>query len=855
MNIASGKPSRVVEVAQQFAFYGLASNLIMYLTDVLDQPLAAAAKNVNTWLGVSSVFPVLGAFLADSYLGRFKTIVFSITIYFLVNYMTVIAFFFQLICFHLVSSSSSDPVWKPDHPIVNFGTCLTSFLIAEFWAPYGYFIVSARTNTTFTITAPSKSTANKTALPFQWPSHLTFEEIPAYWIYYWVQMHVTVVDDPFACPNGVRDFPRVRLKVVAGKPLSNGFWLQRRDGGRTRVMFKYECLSNFCFLCKRLVGVENAETPPQMRARVSLGYENPYIEIAVGGASATVIFTRTHREVFEGRHFLSLSLSPTEPYVPSSQDQCQVWLPIINPQPPTPAFFFKNLNATPVTEVRSLLGPIISIITQSLLLGNLGKPPLDPMPVGNAQKREGMVLLTLSVSIIPPQSGRVVFFVALYILSVAEGGQKPCVQTFAADQFDENTPEEIKVKSSFFNWWYLGVVFGATSATLGVVYLQDNIGWGLGFGILAGVLVVSLVSFLLGTKRYRKQMPPGSPFTMVVQVLVAAARKWHVNKALNSECVYYGDEGEALLQGQSQPLVVARANQLRCLDKAMIIDELDASTIPRNPWRLCSLNQVEEVKLVLRLIPLWLSCLMFGVIEAQLHTFFTKQSSTTIRSISPHFQVPAASLQGLVGIAILIAVPIYDRFFVPIARKYTGHPSGITVLQRIGIGLALSILVMVVSALVEAKRLNIAKDYNLIDKPKAIVPMRVWWLLPQYLILGLANAFTTVGLQELFYDQMPEQMRSMGAAASMSVVGVGSFISNWIISVAELITSRKGDKWLGDNINRAHLDYFYWVLAVLSTLNLCVYVLIANAFVYKKVGREVKVKTDLSFANNHGGEI
>ncbi|KAM1469121.1 hypothetical protein ACFX14_039849 [Malus domestica] len=468
---------------------------------------------------------------------------------------------------------------------------------------------------------------------------------------------------------------------------------------------------------------------------------------------------------------------------------------------------------------------------------------------------KGMVLLTLSVSIIPPQSGRVVFFVALYILSVAEGGQKPCVQTFAADQFDENTPEEIKVKSSFFNWWYLGVVFGATSATLGVVYLQDNIGWGLGFGILAGVLVVSLVSFLLGTKRYRKQMPPGSPFTMVVQVLVAAARKWHVNKALNSECVYYGDEGEALLQGQSQPLVVARANQLRCLDKAMIIDELDASTIPRNPWRLCSLNQVEEVKLVLRLIPLWLSCLMFGVIEAQLHTFFTKQSSTTIRSISPHFQVPAASLQGLVGIAILIAVPIYDRFFVPIARKYTGHPSGITVLQRIGIGLALSILVMVVSALVEAKRLNIAKDYNLIDKPKAIVPMRVWWLLPQYLILGLANAFTTVGLQELFYDQMPEQMRSMGAAASMSVVGVGSFISNWIISVAELITSRNGDKWLGDNINRAHLDYFYWVLAVLSTLNLCVYVLIANAFVYKKVGREVKVKTDLSFANNHGGEI
>ncbi|CAN6567130.1 unnamed protein product [Malus baccata var. baccata] len=561
MNIAFGKPNTggwnaaifiiLVEVAQQFAFYGLASNLIMYLTDVLDQPLAAAAKNVNTWLGISLVFPVLGAFLADSYFGRFKTIVFSITIYFL-----------------------------------------------------------------------------------------------------------------------------------------------------------------------------------------------------------------------------------------------------------------------------------------------------------------GMVLLTLSVSVIPSQSRRAVFFVALYILSVAQGAQQPCLQTFAADQFDENTPEEIKVKSSFFNWWYLGYGFGATSATLGVVYLQDNVGWGLGFGILAGVLVVSLVSFLVGTKRYRKQRRPGSPLTTVAQVLVAAARKCHVTKTLNCESVYYGDDkGEALLQGQSQPQVLARTNQLRCLDKATIIDELDASTNPRNPWRLCSLNQVEEVKLVLRLIPLCLSFLMFGVVQAQLHTFFTKQSSTTIRSIGPHFQVPAASLPGLVGIANIFAILIYDRFFVPISQKYTGHPSGITVLQRIGTGLVLSILVMVVSALVEAKRLNIAKDYNLIDEPQAIIPMRVWWLLPQYLILGLAYAFVMVGLQELFYGQMPEQMRSMGAAASMSVIGVGSFISNWIISVLELITSRNGDKWLGDNINRAHLDYFYWVLAVLSTLNFCVYVLIANAFVYKKVEREDKVKTELSCANYHDGEI
>ncbi|KAI5342207.1 hypothetical protein L3X38_010082 [Prunus dulcis] len=129
---------------------------------------------------------------------------------------------------------------------------------------------------------------------------------------------------------------------------------------------------------------------------------------------------------------------------------------------------------------------------------------------------------------------------------------------------------------------------------------------------------------------------------------------------------------------------------------------------------------------------------------------------------------------------------------------------------------------MVVSAQVEAKRLNVAKNYNLIDKPKAKIPMKVWWLLPQYLICGVSYAFTTVGLQELFYDQMPEQMRSIGAAAFISVIGVGSFISSGIISIVQSITSRNGEKWLGDNINRAHLDY-YWVLAVLSTLKMSLF--------------------------------
>ncbi|KAJ6392890.1 hypothetical protein OIU77_022382 [Salix suchowensis] len=449
----------------------------------------------------------------------------------------------------------------------------------------------------------------------------------------------------------------------------------------------------------------------------------------------------------------------------------------------------------------------------------------------------GMALLTVSVSVVPTHYREAVFFIALYILAVGEGGHKPCVQTFAADQFDEEKPEEKAAKSSFFNWWYLGIVVGASSAILVVIYIQDNLGWTAGIGILAGALGVALFIFLTGIKRYRKQSPVGSPFTMVAQVFVAATRKRRVVRTRQGCCICY-ETGGTDIEGQPRKRTLAATNQFRFLDKAMIIDVVDASSKTRNPWRLCSLNQVEEVKLVLRLLPIWLSCLMFTVVIVQTHTLFIKQGSTMTRSIGPNFQVPPASFQSLVGLTILFSIPLYERVFIPAARKITGHSSGITMLQRIGIGLFLSVVEMVVAALVESKRVSIAREHGLMDTPKATIPMSVWWILPQYMISGISDVFTVVGLQELFYDQMPESMRSMGAAAYISVTGLGSFFNTAIITVVQATTSGSGGILLGNNLNRAHVDYFYWILAALSALNFCVYLWVANGFVYKKVEGE-----------------
>jgi peptide/histidine transporter 3/4 len=99
-----------------------------------------------------------------------------------------------------------------------------------------------------------------------------------------------------------------------------------------------------------------------------------------------------------------------------------------------------------------------------------------------------------------------------------------------------------------------------------------------------------------------------------------------------------------------------------------------------------------------------------------------------------------------------ILIPIYEFVVVPFARKLTGHPSGITQLQRVGVGLVLSIFSMAVAGIVEVKRRNQANK-------NPLEPISLFWLSFQYGIFGIADMFTIVGLLEFFYKEAPSGMR------------------------------------------------------------------------------------------------
>ena len=74
-----------VEMAERFSYVGIGCNLITYLTEQLGQSTVTAAENVNAWTGTAQLLPLLGASIADSFLGRYRTIVIATLIYILVR--------------------------------------------------------------------------------------------------------------------------------------------------------------------------------------------------------------------------------------------------------------------------------------------------------------------------------------------------------------------------------------------------------------------------------------------------------------------------------------------------------------------------------------------------------------------------------------------------------------------------------------------------------------------------------------------------------------------------------------------------------------------------------------------------
>ncbi|KAJ9541792.1 hypothetical protein OSB04_028298 [Centaurea solstitialis] len=366
----------------------------------------------------------------------------------------------------------------------------------------------------------------------------------------------------------------------------------------------------------------------------------------------------------------------------------------------------------------------------------------------------------------PRRVHELIFFIGIYLISLGTGGHKPSLESFGADQFDDDNLEERKGKMSFFNWWNAALCCGLVLGVTVVAYVQDNFNWGFANLILTVTMIISIIIFILGKQFYRYHVPQGSPLTPILQVLVAAMMKRKLMHPSNPYLLYEVPNTNRRL--------LCHTNKLRFLDKACIIED----------------NEMSEGKK-----PLGMHSTICDFLRQ------TKQ---------------------------------HDE---PDDGRITGNERGIPILHRVGIGMIISILGMVIAAVVEKQRLVVAGREKG-DKAR-FLSMSVFWLAPQYLILGIGDGFTLVGLQEYFYDQVPDSMRSIGIALYLSVIGVGSFLSSFLISAVDHVTGKMGASWFGKDLNSSRLDKFYWLLAAINALNFGVYIMLAKRYSYKNLQRNV----------------
>lgn len=279
---------------------------------------------------------------------------------------------------------------------------------------------------------------------------------------------------------------------------------------------------------------------------------------------------------------------------------------------------------------------------------------------------------------------------------------------------------------------------------------------------------------------------------------------------------------------------------IRFLDKAATITQSDLSGT-NDPWRLCTVTQVEEAKCVMKMLPIWLCTIIYSVVFTQMASLFVEQGDVMNSDIGD-FHLPAASMSAFDICSVLICTGIYRQILVPLAGKLSRNPKGLTELQRMGIGLVIGMLAMLAAGVTEVERLR-----HVIPGQK-VSSLSIFWQIPQYVLVGASEVFMYVGQLEFFNGQAPDGIKSFGSSLCMASISLGNYVSSMLVNMVMEITARgKNPGWIPDDLNTGHMDRFYFLIAVLTALDFVIYLFCANwykSIILDETGKEIQMKGD-----------
>ncbi|XP_022730689.1 protein NRT1/ PTR FAMILY 7.1-like [Durio zibethinus] len=410
-----------------------------------------------------------------------------------------------------------------------------------------------------------------------------------------------------------------------------------------------------------------------------------------------------------------------------------------------------------------------------------------------------------------------IFYLSIYLIAFGYGGHQPTIATFGADQFDDSHPKAADSKAAFFCYFYFALNVGSLFSNTILVYYEDSGKWTLGFLVSLGSAIIALLLYLLGTARYRYIKPCGNPLPRVSQVFVAAYRKWDVVPA-TANALYEVEGTESAIKGSRK---ILHSGDFKFLDKAATITQNDLCG-PNDPWRLCTVTQVEEAKCVLKMLPIWLCTIIYSVVFTQMASIFVEQGDVMASKLGD-FHLPAASMSAFDICSVLICTGIYRHILAPLAGRLSGNRKGLTELQRMGIGLIIGMFAMIAAGVTEIQRLKFVTPG---EKKSSL---SIFWQIPQYVFVGASEVFMYVGQLEFFNGQAPDGIKSFGSSLCMASISLGNYVSSLLVNMVMGITARgENPGWIPSDLNEGHLDRFYFLIAALTAVDFIIYVYCAK---------------------------
>ncbi|KAL5851637.1 hypothetical protein ACOSQ3_006755 [Xanthoceras sorbifolium] len=408
----------------------------------------------------------------------------------------------------------------------------------------------------------------------------------------------------------------------------------------------------------------------------------------------------------------------------------------------------------------------------------------------------------------------ILYITGILLLAMGEAGLRPLLNEFFIDQLREHEPDTNtdddghiydRVKARKRMWWIVAWV-GSVVAT----FVISNYSWEIIFLSSMSMLAGSFILFLSGICFYHniKFVGTGSSLFNFIPVLKASLLKRQLNYP-SSPDLFFQNYG-------NQTNLSPRLKILRWLDKAAIIESSNLRPEQQErAGRLCTVTQVEESKLLLKMIPMWSTFIVIGLAESTGDTFSSEQGKNLDSTDFTFYMVIFVKPISQATISFL-----FNKFLTS-KKGASNSQLKLGKIMRMWSGMVLCIIFCVVAWRVEVYRLQIVDRKR--NNPE-IPNMSIFWLAPQYCLLGLMQGSGINGLDEFMIVELPKSLKNYASAMNGFVVdGIGNFLGILFVYANRQLFSA--------TMNESRLDKYYFRLMILSFLNMVYYFLISIIYI------------------------